>query len=174
MSLFTFLLDASVQNGYAILQAMGDKSVRHPQVREFKRRIAEAFVAPLMERNVRRRTIQPLATVPDAQAQGGGADSQTHVLLQNVGKKHVQCYLCKLMNAKGKVSKSMYSCASCRLSFHVNCFAFYHNVDRLNLVRPRVGAIVEQAMQSAKSEGLRKRKHNCSSNLTSTSVPFNL
>lgn len=172
MSLFTFLLDASVQNAYAIQQAIPNASGPQPTVREFKRRIAEAFVVPLVERNVRRRTLIPVTSTQTNHEIAPHLESSTHMLLENNAKKSVQCFLCKVTSPKGKASKSIYSCAACRYSFHVNCFAFFHNREEMKRKRPHIAAIVEEGLQTISERGLRHRKNMCSTDLSTTPVPF--
>lgn len=62
MSILTILLDSSVLNGYDLHRSIApDCHEKILQLREFKRHVAEAFVAPSFIRRQERITVRPLS-----------------------------------------------------------------------------------------------------------------
>ena len=141
MSIFTFLIDASINNAYALFRKLfPEKKI---SMTEFKRRIAEQLVSK--------------------SRQGSDQDSNTttkdtkfvpfinHQIIQNKDKKRQYCYLCKIMTNEKKdsttkkknIKQSAYSCVQCQKCFCVNCFTGYHHLDELHDNRPELAKIIE-------------------------------
>ncbi|PXF46087.1 hypothetical protein BWQ96_04093 [Gracilariopsis chorda] len=124
MSVFIFLIDASIQNGYAVLHAWstgGNIRIVH----EFKRRINEQLANPLIDfKNTGRSLVSKLFSSTEEVLE----IAPVHHLLENKGKRQGQCYLSKLMRQNKKRCTSIYSCPACSLAFHVKCLAVYHNL----------------------------------------------
>ena len=121
MSIFTFILDASVLNAHAVCNALQPGGGGAIFLREFKRRTAEALVKPLIAYKESRNVLRNIH--PPKETQSASNNSGDHIVLRNEGGKSTNCYLCKAMGVK---SNTIYSCTSCGFGFHVNCFAFYH------------------------------------------------
>ena len=52
----------------------------------------------------------------------GNSDEQ-HMLLENLNKKDIDCYLCRL---RGIAKRTIYGCCACGKGYCVNCFTAYH------------------------------------------------
>jgi hypothetical protein len=61
----------------------------------------------------------------ETEAVGGEEeDRRSHVLMPNMGGSRILCRLC---SKRGLKTRSRYGCMQCRLGFHVECFAVFHN-----------------------------------------------
>ena len=135
MSIFTVLIDDSINNVYAyyfVCYFSGKKI----SMTEFKQRIAELLVS-----KSRQSSDQKLNTTPEGPE---FVPFINHQLIKNKNKKRQYCYLCKIMMSKKKDSnmkikrpkQSEYSCVQCQRDFCVNCFTGYHHLNRLHDDRP--------------------------------------
>jgi len=153
MSIWTYLLDLSVSQAYAVYQKMTEANRTKQTFFEFKRNICEQLIIPhrITKSPARSRRERAQAAVQEEGAQGTtrkrnrsnqsnltddecvGVIDTDHMLLENYPRAKVRgkpkpadvdCYLCKQM---GKELRTIYSCSACRRGFHVNCFTAYHN-----------------------------------------------
>jgi hypothetical protein len=144
MTLFTFILDLAVKQGFAIYQklVMG-RAEKKLTFFNFKRNLCDSLIMPL-------RSSRPVGrprkrSKPNSPREGTterttieeavGTIDNTHMLVENLGRKNVSkkpinekpkdidCYLCRKM---GLELKTIYSCIKCRKGFHVNCFTAFH------------------------------------------------
>lgn len=135
MNKLTFLLDAINLKPHAILNAMQVGSCLL-FAREFKRRIDEALVRPLIELQDRLTTLRKVTNSRSSNTNSKAGDA--HLLLRNEENKKSQCYLWKITNAIGNGRYFVYSCTACEHRFHVNCFTFFHNLRLLQTTRPNL------------------------------------
>ena len=72
--------------------------------------------------------------------------SSGHYLLENVRKRPIECFLCRLLMREASVSddppKSIYGCAECGKGFHVNCFTAFHGQEALSSKKEVLGILV--------------------------------
>ena len=167
MTLFTFLLDASIQNAFTVRNAM------HPEkkstLREFKRVVAQQLVDDYLQDRENSRKRRATAELHQTAM---GTISSNHILLENLDRKSARCYLCNIMTNDGKSRTSIYGCAECKRAFHVNCFAFYHFENALQEHRPiLVKMILENDGNSARKKH-RDRKIKCASTLENARLMF--
>jgi hypothetical protein len=131
MTIFTFALDLSITQGYAIYQkAMSSKDIRMHPYFEFKRRICQSLIKPWNMSKVSPSTARPSETGRVTIASSLGVISESHMLVENLPRntnpnkpQDLDCFLCRRM---GREVKTIYSCIQCRKGFHVNCFAAFH------------------------------------------------
>lgn len=151
MPVFTFLLDASVQNGYAM-----NRSIKKPQtdtmtLKESERRVAEAMVAPIFSLQAQRKSLVFVTRSTDLARCGRllcgsdtekdeGADNGSSVhsqlnettrkklqmLLPTIGYICVRCYIRTVRNVSKAEMWIHYACHSYSLAFHVEYYAAYH------------------------------------------------
>ena len=168
MSIFTFLLDASIQNAFTIMRTISAPVSATCSLREFKRRVAESLVTAWIEKCQRRATLQQMSTSGNVHE-----DSlSSHQILETEGKRSTPCKLCKIMAPDGKRRAGMYSCAQCNAGFHVNCFTFYHRRDLLQSSRPELYDKILLAVNGNGGQKRRDRKNNCTSDIGNASLPF--
>jgi len=131
MTIFTFVLDLSISQGYAIYQKAMSSQNRgmHPYF-EFKRRICQSLIKPWNMSKVSPSTARPSETDRVTIASSLGVISESHMLVENLPRntnpnkpQDLDCFLCRRM---GREVKTIYSCIQCRKGFHVNCFAAFH------------------------------------------------
>ena len=141
MSIFTFILDACINNAYAIYQKINKTTTI--DMKEFKRRIAEQLVA-----NTKIRV---------AHVQGHKFDDDTyipmehHTILETQNKKRNICYLCRLVQPIGATSKpasTPYFCLQCRKGFCVNCLTAYHHFKEFSSFQPDTAAKISNAKKN--------------------------
>lgn len=129
MSIFTYLLDASLQNAYTVLQSIVVPGEVTYTAREFKRTVASQLVQPLIDRNCRRYTISNVtrAEIPLENINFTSSNSmENNILLETVDRKTTSCHLCKIAGKYLKSKWTIYACQDCQTGLQVNCFAFYH------------------------------------------------
>ena len=86
---------------------------------QFKRKLCEILVEPY--RAEQKRSRNPLIPC-DANFVVGTIDNK-HMLLENINKRDIACYLCKI---RGIAKRTIYGCCACGKGFCVNCFTAYH------------------------------------------------
>ena len=163
MTLFTFILDLAVTQGFAIYQklVMG-RAEKKLTFFNFKRNLCDSLIMPL-------RSSRPVGrprkrSKPNSPREGTterttieeavGTIDNTHMLVENLGRKNVSkkpinekpqdidCYLCRKM---GLELKTIYSCIKCRKGFHVNCFTAFHFRGALSTCHKALLEVVLQA-----------------------------
>ena len=163
MSLFTFMLDAAVLNAFALSKQESPELTM--TARGFKRRIAEALVAPeLMKKQGRAKEM------PKASAESNF--TTTHFLLENKGKKFVNCCLCADVSGNEKRLKTAFSCSQCEKGHHVNCFAFRHFPEVARRKRPAAQNFIEQSEKRKAIKKRRGRKPMSVSSVETCALPF--
>lgn len=150
MSIFTFLLDASIINAYALYITMpADDGVGEVTLREFKRQIAESLVRPNESQGhpgkLQRDETEAACTPRGALQVRPYLSLRIHRILENVDGKRLRCYLCKLRDGNENM-RTTYGCVECKLAFHVNFFTAFHNSDELGVVNDAV----HQSLQIAR------------------------
>ena len=132
MTLFTFILDLAVSQGYAIYQKVCDDRnlKKRDDFFEFKRRLCESLVQGMQQSTSGRRRGRPCRNENVTITNTLGSIEEAHMLVQNIPRakkpSHIQdvdCFLCRKM---GKELKTIYSCMQCGKGFHVNCFTAFH------------------------------------------------
>lgn len=166
MSIFTFLLGAIFQNVYEITQALGNTSDPQPPVRELKKFIAKSFL-PLMERNVRRRTIIPVTSTPQTRILESYSDAKS-------SKKERSVLPLQADKSEWEGQQVHVLLHRLPIFLPVNCFAFFHNLQKRKRIRPNVAAIFENSLQSKGTRGLLHRKNKRSANLGTPVYPENM
>lgn len=149
MSIFTYILDLSALQAYAVQQAISDEAIA--SFVEFKRSICEAFVLPY--RSSRKRPRDTSAMSNHVLESNIGRIEDPHMLTTNIGKTGIHCHLCLMRNEK---FKTIYGCIKCKRGFHVNCYSAYHFQGAM---RGDAKAIVLMVKQSEKRlvKGLTKK-----------------
>ena len=112
MSILTFLLDAAIQNAFALLKNIDPEEASN--MKEFKRKIAEQLVSGYLWSKKKRKASEVAYNDKHDDMEGIGEVLSTHMLLENVDRKSSQCYLCNIMTQGRKEKKSLYSCIQCR------------------------------------------------------------
>ena len=170
MSILTFLLDAAINNAYALFQKLKiDKSVNFT---EFKRRIAEQLAPEVINSVVQDTSVDTNVSVSLDQ----------HMLVQNNDNKRNECYLCRLLkpddwvNKKGvKPSKATWTintCVQCKKAFCLNCFNAYHNYGMLQQDHPFYANIIENKEANKRRNG-KLRTTAVKTNTTLKNMHFN-
>ena len=118
MSCFTYILDLACLQAFAIHQVIKSET-ESVTLLEFKRQLCVSLVAPYRAEKKRK---QNLHVACDANFVLGNSDEQ-HMLLENLNKKDIDCYLCRL---RGIAKRTIYGCCACGKGYCVNCFTAYH------------------------------------------------
>jgi hypothetical protein len=139
MSIFTFLIDAAIQNGYAVMKQLYPEN--KISQKEYKRRVAEQLVAEHLNAQ-KKRPAEAEAEKNKSHSMLDNVD-QPHVLLENMGKARRACYLCHLLKETRKMT--FYSCIACKKAYHPNCFSMYHYRDLWKNERPQLYAKLQAA-----------------------------
>lgn len=121
MSIFTFLLDASVINCYALYKNITLANESIMLLHKFRREVTEALVAPRLAQLASRMLLE-------IGNEGGGvlhaSVLYTHVLLSSTNSTRYLCFLCRLRGVSEMRTK--YACVHCGKGFCVNCSFAYH------------------------------------------------
>lgn len=172
MTIFTLLLDLSVHNAYALHKVL--EPSRQISYREFKWGISEKLVeAHLLSRNRRPRREDGEnsghSTGPGIERMGD--IMLNHMLLENVNKTGVVCYLCHVLD-NSKRRSTIYGCAQCGKGFHVNCFTMYHFQNALIEHKPVLRRLIMDAdgESSTRRQTKRGKYINTISNSTLPSI----
>lgn len=103
MSIWNFVLNAAVINAHASLRAISAKGTATPRVLDLDIHIINELVALYIawlkirrSTNVACRHEEGDTTTGTAKAVADGAKTMEHMLLENVNKRSVHCYMCKL------------------------------------------------------------------------------
>ena len=170
LSIFTFLLDASVQNAFAIQKIIDPKS--SCEFREFKQVIAEKLVLPYLneKRNQKVQRARSNREIDEGEVRLGSILSN-HMLLESDGKRSANCYLCTIMAKDTTKRTSIYGCVQCKQAFHVNCFTLYHFRDALNCHRPALVRLIREN-DGSQSRKRRRRENTVTSTLNDARLPF--
>ena len=142
MSIFTWLLDLSSHNAFAIYSQLRgmDKSLPNITFQEFKRRIAEQLVNPL--RSSRKSSSRPQCdggkrnlppceiTETEAQTEMRKGDMRgVHVLLKTKNSTTARCFVCSLQQ---KVTRVRETCVGCKKGFLYQLFRCVSFPERLD------------------------------------------
>ncbi|EGZ10404.1 hypothetical protein PHYSODRAFT_518952 [Phytophthora sojae] len=125
MSVFTWLLDISIINTYALERVIGGSASARVTLREFKREIADKLTRnekTLKQQRDRRQQKRKAGALDEAV---GSVDS-LHIITPNSTEHSngkLTCYLCSL---RGMAKKAKYGCTKCERGFHVECFRAFH------------------------------------------------
>jgi len=137
MSIFTFLLDASIHNAFAVLKEIDPEKAL--DMKEFKRTVAAQLVAEILKSKKRKAPEiedDDENKIVNNDIDGLGEILSSHKILENVDRKSTQCHLCNTMSDSSKEKTSIYSCIQCCQRFDVNSFTFYHFREALKVHRP--------------------------------------
>lgn len=189
MSIFTFLLDASVMNGYALYQSLmymyslqGLDCVMM-SLQEFKHRIFVACVALYIAIRQGKMIFPPLNNALDNSARYEmDVDTSTSVsgyedIAQPVHlspppeMERIRCYLCQLHKVKQNARRCRTVCTNCDLGFHVNCHAAFHNRDLLQTVICSLFCSVSKIRKKKRSRSFKKRSARCAELLSTFCLP---
>ena len=119
MSLFTFILDASCLNAYAVYKVLYPLQSHKVGFREFKRRICEGMCTPQLKKRAALKVKVP--TLPKSLIDDSSRLSDTeHMLIENIDSSRVECFLCRYTKNIRKTTR--YTCVGCLKGFCVNCF----------------------------------------------------
>ena len=170
MSLFTFMLDAAILNAYALHKQESDTPLLVP--REFKRRIAEAFVTPELMKRLR--NAREMSTVEEAadNASAEASPSTTHYLLENIGRKFVNCCFCSEMTHNERQRKTMLGCFQRQKGFHANCFAMCHFPEVVRCKRSTAQRLIEKNRGSRSIRKRNGRKPLSIGSIETCALPF--
>lgn len=128
MSIFTVLLDASIQNAFTIFQSITVPGEVNYELREFKRIISAPFIEPFLEvfkNNTALRTISTEITEKvSLRVQSYNYPFQNHTLLKIIGHIATPFFLCKFKFTEGYHKWEIYGFTQCRTGFPVDCFTF--------------------------------------------------
>ncbi|GMF18251.1 unnamed protein product [Phytophthora fragariaefolia] len=135
---FTWLLDLSIINAYALYRHLSDSTSTSATLREFKRNIADAFTrnekAAKYQRDRRQRKRQT-----DGLDDAVDSDESLHVITPNSTQHsngRLTCYLCSLRGMPSK--RSGYGCSKSERGFYVGCFGAFHYKDALKADTPQL------------------------------------
>ena len=173
MSIFTFLLDASIHNALALWKEINPG--KDTDMKEFKCKIATQFVADHLQSKKRKAPAVEANTEQineEEDIERLGKILSSHELLENIDKKTTQCHLCNIMSNGKKRKSSIYSCVQCGKGFHVNCFTFYHSREKLKKNRPVLHAIIKDREGTAVQKNRRNRTNLCCSTIADARLPF--
>lgn len=177
IELFRFLLDVAAHNSYTTYNILHcpHSTLTITTLTEFKREVASTFVF---------QSLRTRATQPHNMSETGDtlrsmecaipSELSTHVFIMKDGASHKACYFCKLCatGSADKVGSSKYTCIQCKLSFHPECFMFYHRSDAFKSSRPDIFALVEEAFKTERGKGRRRRLRRNPGELSDASVPI--
>lgn len=158
MSSFTFALHTVIQNAYAVSQKMKPSSIK---ITEFQRQLAKQLL---------KAELACETTVVRA-APSVSAESD-HIILEALAMCTVQCALCKLLFKDRKEGKSIYTCAACKLWYHVNCFAVWHNLSRTKHDKPDLNQAIKKARTNASGRGTSRQKTSMPSSFLDADTRF--
>ena len=172
MSILTFLLDAAINNAYALYQKLKiDDTVNF---KEFKRRIASQLAPEII--NNEEIVPETSNSTPESVA------SNQHMLLENNNKTRNECYLCRLLKPddwktkKGrkpaKATSTKYTCLQCNKAFCVNCFNAYHNFNLLQKEHPDYANKIQKTECNKRTNG-QVRNTTITTNTTFKNMQFN-
>jgi hypothetical protein len=127
MTLWTWALDLGLHNAFALREELDP--VETIPFREFKRRVAEQLVTPLLNARAERAP-RVQSDLPNAPPELGAAIGETgtdHVLVKT--KLRRRCYLCRVTTGMEKRTRNY--CLGCAKGFCTNCHSAFHFNERL-------------------------------------------
>jgi hypothetical protein len=175
MSIFIFLLDASIHNAFALLKEIDPEKAS--DMKEFKCTVAAQLVGECIQSKKRKEpSIEDSDEnkIKNDDMEGLGEILSSHKILENVNRKSMLCYLCNIMTEDSKEKTSIYSCIQCCKGFHVNCFTLYHSREALKVHRPLLRTIIQDRDGVKYRKHRRKRANLCCSTLANARLPFDL
>jgi hypothetical protein len=144
MTLWTWALDLALHNAFALRAEMN--AGEDILFREFKRRVAEQLVTPLLtlraSRVPRARSVLPEA--PPNLEDALGESVSNHVLVKT--KTRRRCFLCRV--TEGKETRTSNYCLGCAKGFCLNCHASFHHNERLRGHHEILNVLSEAAVES--------------------------
>ena len=170
MSIFTFLLDASIYNAYAIYQQLyiSEQRSKAMEMKEFRRILITQLVG-----NVTRKSKQTTNTVSSTIP----ITTEKHILLTSKNKKQRYCQLCRIMENTQTIKRkrrTKYSCQQCKTAFCVDCFSAYHNMDDLKQYRPDIEQKIKDYEEEKEQKKARYKPITCMSTFQDVKFNFDL
>ena len=176
MSMFTYYLDASIQNAYTLLQSIVVPGEVTYSVSEYKRRVAVQLVQPLIDQKLRRYSLRNVASSSLVEVNSGVhvelAGMESHMIFENRGRKSTPCYVCKFVDANLKAKWTTFGCTDCKTGFHVNCFTFFHRRKEIREKKRDVHGVILSVEANMNNEKRRKRNVKCITDLESCKIPW--
>ncbi|KUF85454.1 hypothetical protein AM588_10000940 [Phytophthora nicotianae] len=160
MSIFTWLLDLSLINAFALMHHIQANAKAPRTLREFKRRVCESLTnaqrGKARSSSSKRRRSEPTP-------QHDTINSGLHVLTPNSSDHSSGKLVCHLCSMRGtKTSKSRFGCTGCLVGYHVGCFAVAHYKDAFHTTTPSVAAALQviQDAENGNPASQTRRRHN--------------
>lgn len=157
MSLFTFCLDASIQNSYVLSAAISEHNDTLMSYIEIMWHIAVGMESVYVVHIQLRATLQIVinksssffaieGTTIEVTASVNIANQGAYILLDINNKARVRFYLCRNLSLPGLRLWTRLACTKCKLVFHVNCHALYHSASLLQYENPALHEEVLEAL----------------------------
>jgi len=158
MNIFTCLLDLGLSNVYCLYEQVHSSTEPQISFRNFKRKVCEALIIPFQES--RKRKYLQISEKPQYSNIATsiiGTIGTDHMLMENLDKSDIHCFLC-LMSDKKK--KKIYGCVACKKGFYVNCFTALHcSLALTGNTKPLVTLLLKTNEEKMSSSMARKSKH---------------
>ncbi len=174
MTIFTYLLDLSVTQAYAIYQKISEDkgdSFDRKTFFEFKCSICSQLITPLRSSKVPRTSERRQDGARSIEAALGVIDG-SHMLIENLPRKKypskpqdIECFLCRQM---GHELKTIYSCLQCQKGFHVNCFTAFHFRGALSTSHK---TLIELVVKSEAEQQFSHRSNYCPRSIADLKLP---
>ena len=118
MSIFTYLLDLCVLQSFSIYKLLEPENKE--VLSEYKKALCDELIDELkLEKIMKKEQRQEVMKVENVM----GSIDHGHMLVENKGRKDINCHLCLYLKKK---RRTIYGCVQCKKGFHVNCFTAYH------------------------------------------------
>jgi len=135
-SIFSFIVDACIQNAYAVSKKLGDEKLTWW---DFKLKIATELMNSQRQKAISKENTdgnnkvkfeklkKAESNIKNKNNILNGVESNltNHFLVDTINHKPTPCFVCKLMDDDNTM-RAILSCFGCRKGFHANCFALYH------------------------------------------------
>ena len=190
--IYSYIIDCSIHNAYAVSRKLDEENRTYYQ---FKIDLALTLMSALPngkygmlagiagmdgdeddlnERNtigIFKGAREGLLCIESSLIAGAGSDHIDHYLVETVGKKYVNCFVCNFMS-KDRCSRTCNTCMACKKGYHPNCFALFHS-SKASAVNPAVLEKFFRSVNDPKSVILQRVNNKCTpDSYNSLVLPF--
>ena len=135
-SIFSFVLDACVQNAYAVSKKLGEEGLswwgfKHmlaTDLMNYQGQKSGSKKKSIYKNKVRFDELRKIhSNIKNKNNIMDGVESNhsNHFLLETIGHKPTPCFVCKLMDDSSTM-RPILTCFGCKKGYHPSCFALFH------------------------------------------------
>lgn len=166
MSLFTWVLDLSTINAFALMQHIQTKPKPPKTLREFKRRVCESLTLAQRTAAIQREGQSKKRCQRDVLPER--VNTALHILTPNSREQSsgkLVCHLCSLQGIKAV--KSRFGCTQCLVGYHVACFAVAHYKEAFTSPTPSVAKALDAISNAEDGKAPSKTRRRLNNSTTS-------